>query len=175
MKLTRSLPQFHIEILCLLNLHYETLWTVSPVSFIIFEIFLCMWPLGYKRMLWEIMILSLYSMKLSFMWRLRQWPEQLTAFCLDVWPAGKMAGGRLRDKSKTDWGRTDNLPRTLLRGHVITDGTMSLNRSPVAPWENLMRSFTSHWNKHLNILNSQCCWYWIQCFLQKTKPCILCN
>lgn len=83
--------------------------------------------LDRKRMVWEVMFLSLFYRKHSFRWLLLQWPHWLTACHLDLWAAGKKAGGRLEDKSKTDWGRTDDLPRTMLRGHMFTDGTMSLN------------------------------------------------
>lgn len=78
-------------------------------------------------MVWEVMILSLRSKKLSFMWLLLQWAHWLTACCLDLWAAGKKATGRLGDKSKTDWGRTDDLPRTMLEGHMFIASTTSLN------------------------------------------------
>lgn len=116
-KLTRSIPVFLFEMTCIFNFnekkekHFET-FTILESSHVLSD------PTGCKRMVWEVMILSLYSKKLSFMWLLLQWAHWLTACCLDLWASGKKAGGRLGDKSKTDWGRTDDLPRTVLKGHV---------------------------------------------------------
>lgn len=86
--------------------------------------------LDRKRMVWEVMFLSLFYRKHSFRWLLLQWPHWLTACHLDLWAAGKKAGGRLEDKSKTDWGRTDDLPRTMLRG--------TCSQTAPCPWIGLL-------------------------------------
>lgn len=139
-------------------------------------------------MVWEVMILSLYSKKLSFMSLLLHWPHWLNACCRDLWAAGKKAGGRLGDKSKTYWGRTDDIPRTVLRGHMFRDGTTSLEpplnliyQVHIAHWKNIIIWFTSQfiWNKHSKYQIHMILWtitglLILQCSLQETKLRALC-
>lgn len=173
--LTIPLPQFFLEI-CLLSLetHLNIINCTPKCSYNIRETTFSVVTsqgqfLNCKRMVWEVMILSLYSRKLSFMSLLLHWPHWLTACHLNLWAAGKKAGGRLGDKSKTYWGRTDDIPRTVLRGHMFRDGTLSLN-PPLngCTWYirfPLLTERTWSYGSHLNVFgtntqNIKCTWYY---------------